>query len=72
MSHCAIAAIAMPHCATVPLPLHSFYQHSSVGAPRYKLNIWDVGGQKTLRSYWRNYFEVASLFFFITPKPRVE
>ena len=24
---------------------------------RYKLNIWDVGGQKSLRSYWRNYFE---------------
>lgn len=24
---------------------------------RYKLNIWDVGGQKTIRSYWRNYFE---------------
>lgn len=24
---------------------------------RYTLNIWDVGGQKTLRSYWRNYFE---------------
>lgn len=23
----------------------------------YKLNIWDVGGQQTLRSYWRNYFE---------------
>ena len=21
------------------------------------LNIWDVGGQKTLRSYWRNYYE---------------
>ena len=24
---------------------------------RYKLNIWDVGGQSSLRSYWRNYFE---------------
>lgn len=24
---------------------------------RYKLNFWDVGGQKSLRSYWRNYFE---------------
>lgn len=24
---------------------------------RYKLNIWDIGGQKTLRPYWRNYFE---------------
>ncbi len=24
---------------------------------RLKLNFWDVGGQKSLRSYWRNYFE---------------
>lgn len=23
----------------------------------YTLNVWDVGGQKSLRSYWRNYFE---------------
>ncbi|XP_065168465.1 ADP-ribosylation factor-like protein 2 [Atheta coriaria] len=23
----------------------------------FKLNLWDVGGQKSLRSYWRNYFE---------------
>ncbi|CAD5122488.1 DgyrCDS10911 [Dimorphilus gyrociliatus] len=23
----------------------------------FKMNIWDVGGQKSLRSYWRNYFE---------------
>nr|CEL65463.1 TPA: ADP-ribosylation factor domain-containing protein, putative [Neospora caninum Liverpool] len=23
----------------------------------YKLNIWDVGGQRTIRSFWRNYFE---------------
>lgn len=21
------------------------------------MNIWDVGGQKTIRTYWRNYFE---------------
>ncbi|KAJ1927920.1 ADP-ribosylation factor-like protein 2 [Tieghemiomyces parasiticus] len=25
----------------------------------YKLNIWDIGGQKSLRSYWRNYFEAT-------------
>ncbi|CAE7546110.1 ARL2 [Symbiodinium sp. KB8] len=25
----------------------------------YKLNIWDIGGQKTIRSYWRNYFEAT-------------
>ena len=23
----------------------------------FKLNMWDVGGQKTIRPYWRNYFE---------------
>jgi len=25
----------------------------------FKLNVWDVGGQKSLRSYWRNYFETT-------------
>lgn len=30
-----------------------FFPHGN----RFKLNIWDVGGQKSLRSYWRNYFE---------------
>ncbi|KAG8946800.1 ADP-ribosylation factor-like protein 2 [Tulasnella sp. 424] len=24
---------------------------------KYTLNIWDVGGQRMLRPYWRNYFE---------------
>mmetsp|Transcript_45029 Transcript_45029/g.137538 ORF Transcript_45029/g.137538 Transcript_45029/m.137538 type:complete len:179 (+) Transcript_45029:735-1271(+) len=23
----------------------------------YRLNLWDVGGQRTIRAYWRNYFE---------------
>uniref|UniRef100_A0A7S3A6C9 ADP-ribosylation factor-like protein 2 n=2 Tax=Rhodosorus marinus TaxID=101924 RepID=A0A7S3A6C9_9RHOD len=23
----------------------------------YNLNLWDVGGQKTIRTYWKNYFE---------------
>jgi len=24
---------------------------------QFRLNVWDIGGQKSLRSYWRNYFE---------------
>ncbi|SPJ74366.1 probable ADP-ribosylation factor-like 2 [Fusarium torulosum] len=32
---------------------------------RYKLNIWDVGGQKTLRSYWRNYFEKTDALIWV-------
>ncbi|XP_068645196.1 ADP-ribosylation factor-like protein 2 isoform X2 [Aristolochia californica] len=29
----------------------------TINYQRYTLNIWDIGGQKTIRSYWRNYFE---------------
>lgn len=25
----------------------------------YNLNLWDVGGQSSIRSYWRNYFETS-------------
>ncbi|MCJ1308901.1 hypothetical protein MMC25_002556 [Agyrium rufum] len=31
----------------------------------YQLNIWDVGGQRTLRSYWRNYFEKTDALIWV-------
>lgn len=33
------------------------FKISTFSYPPYTLNIWDVGGQKSLRSYWKNYFE---------------
>lgn len=24
---------------------------------RFKLNVWDIGGQSKIRPYWKNYFE---------------
>ncbi len=36
----------------------------------YKLNLWDVGGQKSLRTYWRNYFEQTdALVCLFSPLP---
>lgn len=32
---------------------------------RLKLNIWDVGGQRSLRSYWRNYFESTDALLWV-------
>ncbi len=29
----------------------------SVAAEGFKLNVWDIGGQRKIRPYWRNYFE---------------
>ncbi|KAK5049033.1 hypothetical protein LTR84_005455 [Exophiala bonariae] len=41
----------------------------------YKLNIWDVGGQKTIRTYWRNYFEKTDALIWVvdaTDRLRIE
>lgn len=32
---------------------------------RYQLNVWDVGGQKTLRPYWRNYYEQTDALVWV-------
>lgn len=29
----------------------------SVQTEGFKLNVWDIGGQRKIRPYWRNYFE---------------
>jgi ADP-ribosylation factor-like protein 2 len=31
----------------------------------YKLNCWDIGGQKSLRCYWRNYFEQTDALIWV-------
>ena len=29
----------------------------SVQSEGFRLNVWDIGGQRKIRPYWRNYFE---------------
>ena len=29
----------------------------SVLSEGFKLNVWDIGGQRKIRPYWRNYFD---------------
>ena len=44
----------------MPRSLPGYYLLSNIFlSAGYNLNIWDVGGQKSLRSYWRNYFETT-------------
>ena len=65
-SGCAAARWGSPrprHPAAAAACRHKRNASTAVICPfpafRYQLNIWDVGGQKTLRSYWRNYFEAT-------------
>merc|ERR1711998_702020 len=31
----------------------------------FKLNVWDIGGQKTIRPYWRNYFDNTDALVYV-------
>ena len=38
----------------------------------YTLNIWDIGGQRTIRAYWRNYFEQTDGLIWVVDSSDVE
>merc|ERR1712050_597356 len=31
----------------------------------FKLNVWDIGGQKTIRPYWSNYFDSSDALVYV-------
>jgi len=31
----------------------------------FKLNVWDIGGQKAIRPYWSNYFENSDCLIYV-------
>jgi ADP-ribosylation factor-like protein 3 len=31
----------------------------------FKLNVWDIGGQRAIRPYWRHYFDNADVLIFV-------
>lgn len=37
----------------------------SVLSSGFKLNVWDIGGQRKIRPYWRNYFENTDILVII-------
>mmetsp|Transcript_12194 Transcript_12194/g.32815 ORF Transcript_12194/g.32815 Transcript_12194/m.32815 type:complete len:204 (+) Transcript_12194:66-677(+) len=48
------------------------FQIHSLAYDGYALNVWDVGGQKTLRAYWRNYFEQTDALVWVVDAADVE
>ncbi|XP_004409618.1 PREDICTED: ADP-ribosylation factor-like protein 3-like [Odobenus rosmarus divergens] len=37
----------------------------SVQSQGFKLNVWDIGGQRKIRPYWRNYFENTNILIYV-------
>ncbi|VDP14522.1 unnamed protein product [Soboliphyme baturini] len=37
----------------------------SVVSEVFKLNVWDIGGQRKIRPYWKNYFENVDILIYV-------
>jgi len=37
----------------------------SVQSSNFKLNVWDIGGQRKIRPYWKNYFENTDILIYV-------
>ncbi|XP_012143898.1 ADP-ribosylation factor-like protein 3 isoform X2 [Megachile rotundata] len=37
----------------------------SVQSEGFKLNVWDIGGARKIRPYWRNYFENTDVLIYV-------
>ncbi|KAJ8686756.1 hypothetical protein QAD02_022550 [Eretmocerus hayati] len=37
----------------------------SVHSEGFKLNVWDIGGARKIRPYWRNYFENTDVLIYV-------
>lgn len=37
----------------------------SVQTNGFKLNVWDIGGQRKIRPYWRNYYENTDVLIYV-------
>merc|ERR1712137_792469 len=37
----------------------------SIQSTGFKLNVWDIGGQRKIRPYWRNYFENTDVLIYV-------
>ncbi|KAJ8917844.1 hypothetical protein NQ315_010756 [Exocentrus adspersus] len=37
----------------------------SVITDGFKLNVWDIGGQRKIRPYWKNYFENTDVLIYV-------
>lgn len=37
----------------------------SINCEGFKLNMWDIGGQKAIRAYWPNYFDEVDCLIYV-------
>ncbi|XP_061703647.1 ADP-ribosylation factor-like protein 3 isoform X3 [Syngnathoides biaculeatus] len=46
-------------------PTQQGFNIKSVQSSGFKLNMWDIGGQRKIRPYWKNYFENTHVLIYV-------
>ncbi|KAK4533837.1 hypothetical protein CCYA_CCYA19G4719 [Cyanidiococcus yangmingshanensis] len=46
-------------------PTQGFCIRTKVLVSGYRMHFWDIGGQRSLRAYWRNYFERTDALIWV-------
>lgn len=41
------------------------FQVKTLTQSDFQINMWDVGGQKAIRSYWKNYFDATEALIYV-------
>jgi GTPase SAR1 family protein len=54
---CSLAELITSHCMLLHCCAAQGFNIKSLMHDEFKLNVWDIGGQKSIRPYWRNYFD---------------
>lgn len=49
-----------------PYVLKQGFNVKSVQSQGFKLNVWDIGGQRKIRPYWKSYFDNTDHLVFIS------
>jgi ADP-ribosylation factor-like protein 3 len=54
-----------PHLLTVLLIYPQGFNVKSLVQNNVKLNVWDIGGQQSIRPYWRNYYDKTDAVIYV-------
>jgi GTPase SAR1 family protein len=55
--------------------MYEGFNIKSINKCGFKLNLWDIGGQRAIRSYWRNYYKDTDGLVYVidsTDRARIE
>lgn len=68
MDPCSVFSIlcSRPRCIDTNNNTHIYsFSIKSLTSGDFKLNVWDIGGQRSIRPYWKNYYGSTDAIIYV-------